>query len=69
MSEYTLQDDQTVLDVLADSELVSSRSQGRRMLEQNAVSLDGEKLTDPHAPFPGSGVLKVGKRRFLRVDK
>ncbi len=67
MPEYTLQSDQTVLDVLADSGLVQSRSQGRRMLKQNAVSLDGEKLHEPFDPFPGPGVLKVGKRRFLRV--
>ncbi|MEA3350443.1 MAG: tyrosine--tRNA ligase [Chloroflexota bacterium] len=67
MPEYILQEEQTVLDVLGDSELVSSRSQGRRLLEQNAVSLDEEKLHDPFEPFPGPGVLKVGKRRFLRV--
>jgi tyrosyl-tRNA synthetase len=67
MPEYQLQADQTVLDVLADSGLVQSRSQGRRMLKQNAVSLDGEKLAGPFDPFPGPGVLKVGKRRFLRV--
>jgi tyrosyl-tRNA synthetase len=67
MPEYQLQADQTVLDVLSDSGLVQSRSQGRRMLKQNAVSLDGEKLTEPFDPFPGPGVLKVGKRRFLRV--
>lgn len=67
MPEYTLGEDKTVLDVLADSELVKSRGQGRRMLKQNAVSLDDKKLTDPFEPFPGPGVLRVGKRRFVRV--
>jgi tyrosyl-tRNA synthetase len=67
MPEYLLQADQTVLDVLADSGLVSSRGEGRRMLKQNAVSLDDVKLTDPFAAFPGSGVLRVGRRKFLRV--
>jgi tyrosyl-tRNA synthetase len=67
MPEYQLQADQTVLDVLADSGLVSSRGEGRRMLKQNAVSLDDVKLTDPFAAFPGSGVLRVGRRKFLRV--
>jgi len=67
MPEYKLQADQTVLDVLADSELVSSRGEGRRMLQQNAVSLDEDKLTDPFAAFPGPGVLRVGRRKFLRV--
>ncbi|MDZ7844227.1 MAG: tyrosine--tRNA ligase [Anaerolineales bacterium] len=67
MEEYQLQDGQTVLDVLADSKLVKSRSQARRMIKQNAVRLNDEKLTDPHQDFPGTGILQVGKRRFLRI--
>ncbi|MBN1668673.1 MAG: tyrosine--tRNA ligase [Anaerolineales bacterium] len=67
MPEYQLQPGETVLDVLRAGKLVSSNSEGRRMLEQNAVSLDGEKLSDPNASFPGPGVLRVGRRKFLRV--
>jgi len=67
MSEYQLQAEQTVLDVLADSGLVSSRGEGRRMVKQNAVSLDDVKLTEPFAPFPGLGVLRVGRRKFLQI--
>lgn len=65
--EYSLKSGQTVLDVLKDAGLVSSRGEGRRMIQQNAVRLDGEKLTDPNAPFPHSGILRVGKHRFLKV--
>ena len=53
MKEYKLQEGDTVLGVLRAGDLVSSNSDGRRMIQQNAVSLDGEKLTDPHAPMPG----------------
>ncbi len=67
MPMYELQAEQTVLDLLADSGIVSSRGEARRMVQQNAVSLDDEKLTDPFAPFPGPGVLRVGRRKFLRV--
>ncbi len=67
MPEFTLQDGMTVLDVLVAAGLVSSRSEGRRMVQQNAVRLEGEVLNDPLAPFPGKGVLRVGKRRFVRV--
>ncbi len=67
MPEHKLEDGQTVLQVLRAGNLVSSNSEGRRMIQQNAVSLDGVKLTDPHAPFPGPGVLRVGRRKFLRV--
>jgi tyrosyl-tRNA synthetase len=66
--EYSLRDGQSVLDVLVDSGLVSSKSEARRMLEQNGVRLDGETLHDGQAAFPHPGVLQVGKRRFLRVQ-
>ena len=67
IEEYQLQEGQTVLDVLDQSGLVQSRSQARRMIKQNAVRLNDEKLTDPHQEFPGKGILQVGKRRFIRV--
>lgn len=69
MPIYTLKGEQTVLDVLDASGLIASRSEGKRLIKQNAVSLDGKKLTDPFAPFPGEGVLRAGKRKFLRVVK
>lgn len=67
MEEFSLREGQTVLDVLVDSGLVDSRSQARRLLDQDAVRLDEEKLSDPHQAFPGPGVLQVGKRRFIRI--
>jgi tyrosyl-tRNA synthetase len=67
MPEYTLEPGKTVLDVLISGQLVSSKSEGRRMLDQKGVRLDGEVLTDPNVVFPHPGVLQVGKRHFLRV--
>ena len=67
MLEYTLEPGQTVLDILIGGQLVSSKSEGRRMLDQKGVRLDGEVLTDPNAIFPHPGVLQVGKRHFLRI--
>jgi len=67
MPEYQIQDGDSLLDVMRAGNLVSSNSEGRRMVKQNAVSLDGEKLHDALAPIPGPGVLRVGRRKFLRV--
>jgi tyrosyl-tRNA synthetase len=67
MPEYRLQPGQTVLDVLVVAGLVASKSDGRRMIEQHGVRLDGQELEDPAQPFPHPGVLQVGKRRFLRI--
>ena len=67
MDEYKLEQGLSVLDVLEASKLAESRSQARRMIQQGAVRLDDKKLDDPHAEFPGPGVLQVGKRRFIRI--
>jgi tyrosyl-tRNA synthetase len=67
MSEYRLQAGQTVLDVLEASGLVATRGEGRRLVAQKGVRLDGETLEDPNQPIPHAGVLQAGKRRYLRL--
>jgi len=67
MPEYNLKTDQTVLDVLLDSGLVSSRSDARRLVDQKGVKLDGEVIPSASITFPRPGVLQVGKRHFIRV--
>ncbi|MCJ7586173.1 MAG: tyrosine--tRNA ligase [Anaerolineales bacterium] len=67
MPEYTLQAGQTLLDVLVATKLVASKSEGRRMVEQKGVRLDGEVLPDTQLVFAHGGVLQVGKRKFVRV--
>ncbi|HEB71928.1 MAG TPA: tyrosine--tRNA ligase, partial [Nitrospirae bacterium] len=55
--------------VLNDAGLVSSGSDGRRMIQQGAVSVDGEKITDPEYRLAKGGekLVKVGKRRFAKL--
>jgi tyrosyl-tRNA synthetase len=67
MPEYDLKPNQTVLDVLVTAALVTSKSEGRRLVEQKGVKLDGKALEKFDAVFPHAGVLQVGKRRFVRV--
>jgi tyrosyl-tRNA synthetase len=67
MPEFALQPGQTVLDVLMAAALVASKSEGRRMVDQKGVKLDGAALEKAEAVFPHPGVLQVGKRRFVRV--
>jgi tyrosyl-tRNA synthetase len=67
MPTFTLRPGQTVLEVLMEGRLVASKSEGRRLIEQNGVRLDGETLTNPNQEFPHTGVLQAGKRRFLKI--
>jgi tyrosyl-tRNA synthetase len=60
-----------LLNLMRSAGLTDSNSQGRRLIKQNAVSIDGEKVEDTglfidvesRAPF----VLQVGKRRYVKV--
>lgn len=66
MPDYELLAGQTVVDVILAAKLAESKSKARSLIDQKGVRLDGEVI-ERDAPFPHSGVLQVGKRRFLRV--
>ncbi len=55
--------------LLLEAGLVSSTSEGRRLIKQQAVSLDNARVIDVNHEVPQQGevLLKVGKRRFCRV--
>lgn len=56
--------------VLKDAELTSSTSEARRMIQQGAVKIDGERVSDIDLELRAgqSFVIQVGKRRFARVS-
>ncbi len=64
-----------IVEVLMRTGLVPSKGEARRLLTQQAIQVDGEKLTDPNASlmfergrkYP----LKIGKRKIamIHVDK
>ena len=61
---------QALFAVIADSGLAGSKAEARRLIQQGAVRIDGEKVLDPFFPLPSASdplLLKVGKRRFLNV--
>jgi len=54
---------------LQEAGMVSSSSEGRRMIVQGAVTVDGVKITDPDYKI-GRGdekLVKIGKRKFLKL--
>jgi tyrosyl-tRNA synthetase len=58
-----------IANALKDAGLVSSTSEGFRMIKQGAVRLDGEKLMDRSLVLPKGTdtVCQVGKRKFARL--
>jgi tyrosyl-tRNA synthetase len=56
--------------VMVEAGLIASTSEGRRLISQGGVSVDGEKISDVNAELTAGGkfLLQVGKRRFKRVN-
>ncbi len=55
--------------LLADCGLVKGTGEARRMIKQNAVSIDGAKISDVEYQVAAAGeiLIQVGKRRFCKV--
>ena len=69
MSEFSLKKDMKIIEVLHSSDLVSSKSEARRLLNQGAIRIEGEKVSDVDMILSKGTeyIIKVGKRRFLKV--
>ena len=70
IDDYQLKEDDLLVNIIADSGLLNSKSEARRMIKQSAVKIDGETVTDIHHKITTSDsfILKVGKRKFLKVS-
>ncbi|MDA1343225.1 MAG: tyrosine--tRNA ligase [Proteobacteria bacterium] len=72
VSEITLKTDSEsycIANLLKDAGLTSSSSEAVRMINQGAVKIDSEKVTDPKLGVLSgtSHIYQVGKRRFARI--
>lgn len=65
--EFKPQGNPVLLEILIDSRLVSSKSEARRLIQQNGVKVDGETVVDPFMLVSPLAVVQVGKRHFVRI--
>lgn len=56
-------------EILVEAKLASSKSEGRRLIEQGGVKIDGAVIGEREAVIePHSGmIIQVGKRKFVKV--
>ena len=52
---------------LQEQGMVDSTSDGRRMIKQGAVKLNGEKCKDENVVVEDEMVIQVGKRKFVKL--
>ena len=67
--EFKISGSMKIIDILAQSKTCASGGEARRMIKQNAVTIDGKKITDIFHEITDECVIKVGKRRFVKVTQ
>jgi tyrosyl-tRNA synthetase len=69
MTEVETEGETTLMDILVEAKILSSKGDFRRLVEEGAITnLDAsEKITDVNF-VPKSGMkFKIGKRRFVKI--
>ncbi len=59
-----------ILDVLAGAKIIESKAEGRRLISQNGLTLNDEKVTDPDKIFAAEdfpAVIRKGKKKFFKL--
>ncbi|MFH1712055.1 MAG: tyrosine--tRNA ligase [Patescibacteria group bacterium] len=72
MPEYYLDQPESIVEVLLNCGLASSKSEARRLLSQKAIKVDGVVAEDSDMKLVGQEggiVLQRGKRQFVRIKK
>ena len=67
---YIIKNENLIVNIIFESGMLKSKGQARRMIKQGAVKVNNRKILDINKTIsPGNNVvLKVGKRRFLKVN-
>lgn len=68
LPEYEVEPNKQLMSFVCEKEMVSSKSEFRRLVESGAVSIfDGEKINDPHYQIKEDQIFKVGKKNIFKV--
>lgn len=68
MPSFKLDGTRAIVDIMVQANLVASKSEARRLIEQGGVKLDGERIDSVAFEVPDrAGILQVGRRKFVRL--
>ncbi|MDE7285316.1 MAG: tyrosine--tRNA ligase, partial [Lachnospiraceae bacterium] len=59
---------QEAVPFLVKGGFAASNNEFRRLLTQGGISISGEKATSLDAPIESGDVLKIGKKKFVRLN-
>jgi tyrosyl-tRNA synthetase len=66
---FRLKENSSIVDLLVLTQLAKSKSEARRLVEQKGVKFEGNVIEDPASEITTAGVLQVGKRHFLKLER
>ena len=64
----------TLLDIIAETKIVPSKAEGRRLIQQGGLSINGEKVTEVARIFTeediqdGAALIKRGKKNYTKIE-
>lgn len=64
---HVLNGEKSIVEVLIETGMASSKSDARRLVEQGGVSLEEKRISNPDQEV-AEGILKVGKRKFVKLE-
>ena len=68
--EVNISENIKIVDLIKKSNLVNSNSEIRRLIKQGAVKVDDVTISNIHHEIISKGkyIIKIGKRKFLKVN-
>lgn len=66
ISEVQAQKGELLIDLLVREQFVTSKSEARRLIDGKGITVDGIAVTT-HDQLATPGIVKVGKRRFMKI--
>ena len=72
-AEVKLEDNTNIMDVLVQTNLAPSKSEARRLIQGNGISINSEKVTDPNMiitkdMFKDKFIISKGKKVHIKVN-
>lgn len=70
LDEFEFTEKTVIMNILKTTGLVASNAEAKRKMDEGAVQIDGEKVTDHFAEIPsGEKILKLGKKMVKIILK
>lgn len=72
MQSYEYNPDRNILEILVDTKIVSSKREGRELLESNAITLNGDIITNEDVKISNDrkyNIIRRGKKKYYILKK